>query len=322
MNNMEHSDMDNPRKMKSADSPAPVRSQQEVLKELKREFVKTTFFLLATLAVLVYGSRAWFVSNSRVNAGTASASAQFALVRIASKGQRQTAEMSILNLPEGTKYEHSGQTYYYTEGGEIALRLAEDYVVSPGASGSIDFYIIPTRDGAMTVTLYLSLAGYTEKADGSVGRAQDDVLDALLSGHILLFNVFDGRYYSKWLGNSGSVGLLDNSVTITLPEDTKAGEPYPVTLYWIWPLRYENMAEDLYAPGSTEFTEQFQPFIEEQAGTMTSIPGTEYRYSRIFLTKGELDRTKAYNLADEYIGTNAKYLYLTIRTTSMEDKTS
>lgn len=324
MHNMEHSDMDKSRQTKAADSPSSVRSQQDVLKAFQKELLKTTFFLLAALAVLVYASKAWFVSNSRVHSGTASVSAQYDPVRIASKGVRQSSEEKLLNLPKGTAYQKTGDsvTYYYTESGEIALRLSEEYTVSPGASGSIDFYIIPTRDGAMTVTLYLGLAGYTEKPNGSVERVKDDVLDALLSGHILLFDDYDGRYYSNWLGNPGTAGFLNNSITVTLPEDTKEGNPVPVTLYWIWPLRYENMVEDLYAPDSTE--NRFQRFLE-QAQTMTDVPweNSKYKYSRIFLTKGTLDSpTKAYNLADEYIGTNAGYLYLTIQTASFEDKTA
>lgn len=327
MHDMEHSDMDKSRQTKAADFPPSVRSQQDVLKAFKKELLKTTFFLLATLTVLVYGSRAWFASNSRVYSGTASVSAQYEPVRIASKGVRQSSEQSLLKLPEGTAYQKpvDSDTYYYTENGEIALRLSEEYIVSPGASGSIDFYIIPTRDGAMTVTLYLGLVGYAESKTGDVERVQDDVLDALLSGHILLFDTYDGRYYSDWLGNLGTSGFLDNSITVTLPENTIEGEPYHVSLYWIWPLRYENMVEDLYKPGSREYTERFLRFIEEQTQNITNVPGTnsDYSYSRIFLTKGPLDsRTKAYNLADEYIGTKANYLYLTIQTASFSDKTA
>lgn len=330
MHDMERSDMDKSRQTKAADSPPSVRSQQDALKELKKELLKTTFFLLAVLAVLAYGSRAWFVSNSRVHSGAASVSAQYELVRIASKGVRQSSEEKLLELPEGTEYRDPDDSYiyYYTESGEIALRLSEDYIVSPGASGSIDFYIIPTRDGAMTVTLYLGLAGYVEnKAGDGVERVQDDVLDALLSGHILLFRNYQGGYYSGWIGNQGSAGLLDNSVTVTLPEDTKAGEPFQVTLYWIWPLRYKNMVGDLHASDSLEYTEQFWPFVEAQTQNMTSVPETSYRYSRVFLTKDASledpdSRTRAYNLADEYIGTNADYLYLTIQTTSFEGKTA
>lgn len=331
MGNMENQDTDKSLQMEAADIPSTAGTHQDEVKKLWIELLKTGIFSLAALAVIVFLTIAWFAANRRVQSGSASVVARHENVRIASKGVRQSSEEEFLKLSEGTSYTYGGDTYYYTEDGEIAMRLAEDYIVSPGASGSIEFYIIPTHDGAMQATLHLGLSGYAEKVgeDGvtkQIEQVEDPVLDALLKGHILLFENYQDGYYSNWLSNESTVGILDNTITIELPEDTKEGVPYRVTFYWIWPLRYENMVEDLYVNGSTEYTERFAPFVEAQSQNRKPISETgNYDYSQIFLAKKEtslntLDsRTKAYNLADEYIGTNAGYLYLTIQTAAFDE---
>ena len=68
----------------------------------------------------------------------------------------------------------------------------------------------------------------------------------------------------------------------------------------------------------------FVDFVERQAASMTDLENSGYRYSRIFFTNQESltgtdERSKAYDLADEYIGSNAQYLYLIIQTSSSDD---
>lgn len=306
-----------------------VPSESSVLvQRLWKEILKTGIFLLATVIVLVFGSIAWFVSNDRTQATTASVSAKHDPLRLATKGVRQKAEKDYLRiteetLPDGETYPHKEETYYYTEDGTIALRLSEDnIVVSPGASGTVTFYIIPNQDGAMSLTLYVGLAGYTATQNNtSAERIVDPTLDALLSGHILLFrNKDENGHYSDWLGEN-------NTVTVSLPVTAKKDIPEAVTVHWIWPLRYENMVNDLYEKGSEEYQDSFAPFVEKQSKIANMNPLTgRYRYSRIFLTNetGETvqDCSKYYNLADEYIGTNAQYLYLAIQTSAVLAETS
>lgn len=326
---MENQNTDKSLQTESGASSSTHETYRDAEKSFRKELWKTGVFVTAGLIALIFGAIAWFVSNSRVQSETVSVSARHEVVRIASKGSRQEPEQSFLSLEAGTEYSYKGTTYYYTESGEIALYLSEEYVVSPGATGVAEFFIIPTHDGAMTVNLHIGLAGYKEnivdETSARVERVTDPILDALLSGHILLFENYENRHYSGWLSNEDTGGILNNTITITLPEDTKKGEPYPVRIYWIWPLRYENMLLDLYEDQNAEYTEHFHPFIEDQASkqNMSQISGIDYYYSRIFLTKeAELNdkdsRTRAYNLADEYIGSNADYLYLTIKTAAYE----
>lgn len=294
---------------------------ESLLKTFWKQLVKTTVFGLAAVTVIVFGSIAWFAANHEVQSGTNLVSAGFEPINLATRGDRQTPEEDYLTLGAGNTTEYDGDTYYYTGGDCIALRLSEQYSVSPGASGSVTFYILPNRDGAGTVTLYFGLAGYklytNEKGKDIAVPVGDPVLEALLSGHILLFgSKSEDGVYSNWLFSETDPGFLDNTLTVTLNENTKKDVPVPVTLHWIWPLRYENMKQ--LAETHTPLSE----FIEAQAAAGSEI-NADYHYSRIFVAKktdytdGKLPedkRSKAYDLADEYIGSNAGYLYLTIQT--------
>ena len=294
----------------SADKPA-----KNTRKKLIAELVKTSILDLSAFFAIVLGTAAWFASNTKVDSGGIMISHQYDTIRLATKGERQTAD-KLLNLPEDLPeqtLQFGGDTYYYTEDGTIALRLSEDnIVVFPGASGTVTFYVIPTQDGEISLTLYVALAGYSQN-NTSAERIVDSTLDALLSGHILLFrNKDENGHYSGWLG-------MDSAITVS--ENATKDTPVEVTFYWIWPLRYENMLSDLYVDETQANAEGFMKFLNDQATAMPSIPNTTYRYSRIYLTN-EADltttasRSKAYNLADEYIGTNAQYLYLAIQTST------
>lgn len=294
------------------------RSARALHLKLWAELFKTTALALVALCVIVLGSAAWFVSNSRVDSSGITISHQYDTIRLATKGDRQEAEETFLELPEGTEHEYNNESYYYTEEQEIALRLSEQSVVSPGASGEVTFYVIPKRGGAQTVTVYLSLTGYAKTQEDKAQWVNDPVLDSFLSGHILLFKSHGEDGYSGWMHAGSSTGSSSHEVTVTLPAETSAGVPYPITVYWVWPLRYKNMKDDFHSL-------ELAAFIEQET-SMAPLDDTRYYfYSQIFLTttpaaliSGEAGspeaRSEAYNRADDYIGTKADYLYLTVQT--------
>ena len=288
--------------------------------EYSRQLWKSMFFSLATVVVVAIASIAWFVSNSKVNSSVASVSAGFDPIKLATRGHRQQAEIDNLKHGDGDLYEYAGKTYYYTKGGAIALRLSGDNnEVSPGSKGMVEFYIIP-GGGASSVTLQIGLGGYgaDESDENTVKPINNSVLNALMSGHILMFDNYDDNgVYSDWLFQDNNSSIFNNAITIDL-SGRPEGVPVPVNLYWIWPLRYENMANDFN-------DDRVKNFIIEQAGAeaMTDL-NENYRYSRIFLTNqseliDDVARSKAYDLADEYIGSNAQFLYVTIQTSASVD---
>lgn len=308
------------------DNNQPVSSEnvEQLRKAFKRQLWKCIFFSIVAVCVIVFASIAWFVSNTRVNSSAAPISAGFEPIRLATRGVRQQAEVDHLQLKsddEINKMEYDGKTYYYSEGDTIALRLnADNYEISPGSKGKVEFYVIPAG-GASSVTLQIGVGGYgeDEKDNNKVKPINDNVLNALMSGHILLFDKYENGVYSDWLyqNNGSSIGIINNAITVDL-SGKPAGVPVAVDFYWIWPLRYENMANDFTG------VKGFVDFVERQAASMTDLENSGYRYSRIFFTNQESltgtdERSKAYDLADEYIGSNAQYLYLIIQTSSSDD---
>lgn len=306
------------------------KMHEQEMKSAWKTFGKTGLFVLAAAVVFVLICVSWFVQNSQVKGNSGTVRADQNIVRIASKGDRQTAELhSTLGLQDGSVLNYNDEDYYYTENDEIAMRLSDDYKVAPGVSGFIEFYVIPTRSGARTVTLELCLAGYQDGEDDQVVPVEDEALNELLKGHVLLFESYQDGFYSDWLYNSDAEGIYHNTITVSLPENAAVDVPYPYRIYWIWPKRYENMIshrqnkKDLYAEDSGEFIHTFMPFVETQSSGENKSPigSTGYSYSSVFLSdewplSDKNVRSKAYNLADEYIGTNADYLYLTIRIAS------
>lgn len=297
--------------LKSDGDTSASRSGQNARKILIAELIKTSALALSAFFTIVFCTAAWFVSNTKVDSGGIAISHQYETIKLATKGVRQEAETKLLALSGGETMQYNSETYYWTDEGEIALRLSDPEVaVSPGMTGKISFYIIPDRNGPQAVTLHLGLTGYEEINSGTGRKTDDIVLNSLLSGHILLFENYDNGQFSGWLpADNVSTEGANYRITATNP-DAKIGEPWPVTIHWVWPLRYENMKAD--------YNALLDDFIEGQTA-LHQIGETGYYYSQIFLTKNQdltsaEARSDAYNQADEYIGKNAKYLYVTIQT--------
>ena len=304
------------KKSQPENTTPPTEDVSQLRAEFWHQLWKTITLLFIAVVVIAAASVAWFVSNTRVNSATAPVSAGFEAIKLATKGVRQTADQ-YLNLPKENVVNYivyQGETYYYTDGEPIALRLdADGYEVSPGAHGKVTFYVIPAKAGG-SLTLHIGLGGYGENEQKKVVPINKPVLNSLLSGHILLFDDYDAQTntYSNWLFKKSGSGIFSNTITVDL-KNAAADEPFPVDFYWIWPLRYENLEALL-----TE-----EEFVELNADTLKEHEelNSNYQYSRVFLTnQSELSqpdaRSKAYDLADEYIGSNAQYLYLTIQTTA------
>lgn len=303
---------------------APTESVEELRIAFRHQLLRCVFFLFAMGSVIAIASIAWFVSNSRVNSSVAPISANFDPIKLATRGDRQQAEIDHLNLSEGSTMNIDGKIYYYTDSDTdsdtIALRLnGDNHEISPGSKGKVEFYVIPAG-GASSVTLQIGVGGYgeDENDNNAVNPINNDALNALMSGHILLFDTYENGVYSDWLyqDNGSNSGIFNNSITIDLSGES-AGVPVAVDFYWIWPLRYVNIAND--------FTDKVAKFVKTQAKkeSMVPYPNSDYSYSRIFFTNQSSledpnDRSKAYDMADEYIGSNAQYLYLTIQTSASD----
>lgn len=119
-----------------------------------------------------------------------------------------------------------------------------DYV-GPGSKGEMTFYVIPTVAGENQVTITVSLAAYglSEPNNGEVTAqlVNNGQLSKILYGHILLFQGKDaqGNYVNQIepaLGEDGTIRF-----TFTKKDNWVINQPIEITLYWIWPYRFENL---------------------------------------------------------------------------------
>lgn len=311
-------------------------------RKLKRSFV---FAFVALIAVIALGI-AWFMSNSKVTSTGTSVSAQDdRLFELASVGERQTAEASYLLdeseksiLSAGTEktyasYIENGMEVqkpqrYYVGTGSLAWYLDSQESILPGANGKLEFYIIPKKDDVKSVTVSFDINGYVYTPEGNenkrVVKSANTTLQNLIQGHILFFQQLDDVYgYQKWLE-------ADKPFVIEAPNkgSFKKDVPYKVTIYWIWPQYFRNY---VYTQKSTQgdlFTDaanqtdgsdyarintfinesQNKLFYDESANVQVTSPINKD------MAQGTLDQcSNYYNKADEYIGTNAKYIYVGIK---------
>lgn len=358
--------MSNKNKNKKLEELSPEELQSRIKEDKKKAGRSVVLMFAAVIAIIVIGI-AWFVANTRVSltSGTISPADPNGFV-LASVGSRQTAEQTYLKgntdsniLNAGETEEHSeyidvstgqkvstGQTTYHVGSSNLAWYLSSDHVsVSPGASGKMEFYIIPKVNGLQSVTVKLDVAAYQyssrDSKTGNAKKAEDPTLQNLISGHILLFRSLDNDLgYSGWLDESGefTVNAPENSGNRTESDNEAGAEgtagtfkkdtPYKITLEWVWPKYFRNYvyynkrntAGDLFAEKTDDY-EKLLKFVKGQVNL---------KESRLFYGTGDTSEwkvtedmigntmkqdaydlcTKYYNQADEYIGVNADFLYL------------
>lgn len=305
-------------------------------KILKKSFV---FAFVALVAIIVLGI-AWFVSNTRVTSTGVNVSAMddnpFVL---ASVGGRMSAEKTYLKddnkqnlFTDGkpTVYENyidtstgkqvsTKQTYYIGTNG-LAWRLSEQKSFQPGATGKLEFYIIPKKNevGKSSVEVTIDLEAYelSKNKDKAI-KSEDKFLPDLVRGHILLFQSLDNTQgYSGWLYNTES---KTNKMTVSAPKGGfQEGVPYKVTFYWIWPKYFRNYVYDARNTYGDLFAN-----IENNTDYNTLLSFVNNNQNKLFyggttlseinnqMTDEVLDHcNKYYNDADEYIGRKQCYIYI------------
>ena len=237
---------------------------------------------------------------------------------------------------------------YYAGFTNLAWRLDDDVTLMPGASGSMTFYIIPRKENLTSANLAFTLKAYEDDTKtGVVAVSKDNQLQNLVMGHILFFRnrEADGSY-AGWIApdENGSYLMANSEYSFTVTPENKTtfekDKPYPVTLYWVWPnyIRnyiYTNQNGSLFTnPDSSDYQDLLK-FLNKENFQNNE---TEQKYSKIFYAKPDSGATsakgstsgngnqinsnitdavlnecnEAYNNADQYIGKNARYLYVDV----------
>lgn len=244
---------------------------------------------------------------------------------ILSAGAEKTYASYIEN---GTKVQKPQR--YHVGTGSLAWYLDSQESILPGANGKLEFYIIPKKDDVKSVTVSFDINGYVYTTDRRAVKSENTTLQNLIQGHILFFQQLDDVYgYQKWLE-------ADKPFVIKAPENGsfKQNVPYKVTIYWIWPQYFRNYVYtqkstqgDLFTDAANQTSDsdyarintfinnqrtvekgQNKLFYDESANVQVTSPINKD------MAQDTLDQcSKYYNKADEYIGTNAKYIYVGIK---------
>lgn len=371
-------------------------SSEELRQEIRREKKKAArsiVLALSALIAIIAICIAWFVANNVIKGSTSDVSADSdSAFRIASVGKRQDSELGYYwNEKTGTdsgtsaggitenknlildggeektysKYydlathtEKTGEQKYYIGNNNIAWYQDRQEVLEPGASGKLEFYVIPKETGHSSLTVTVKLEGYTlthannykdgdaETTDNS--RAiwlEDQRIQRFIDGHILVFRELNDDGYKGWLrpedvsDYKDNTGICGNTFTISARDvglETGVFEkdvPYKITLYWVWPKYFRNYIYANRQQNGDLFTDiennedynSLIEFINEQKemtgnGSKLFFNGEDALDVQQTVTDDRIDSdmssellntcSRYYNLADEYIGNKAKFMYV------------
>lgn len=359
-------------------------SSEELRQEIRREKKKAArsiVLALSALIAIIAICIAWFVANNVIKGNTSDVSADSdSAFRIASVGKRQDSEIGyywnektgnknlILDGGEEKTYskyydlathtEKTGEQKYYIGNNNIAWYQDRQEVLEPGASGKLEFYVIPKETGHSSLTVTVKLEGYTlthannykdgdeETTDNS--RAiwiEEQRIQRFIDGHILVFRELNDDGYKGWLrpedvsDYKDNTGICGNTFTISAREvglETGVFEkdvPYKITLYWVWPKYFRNYIYGNRQQNGDLFTDiennedynSLIEFINEQKemtgnGSKLFFNGEDALDVQQTVTDERIDSdmssellntcSRYYNLADEYIGNKAKFMYV------------
>lgn len=366
------------KKKKEELTPEEYRQQaRDEISEVKAEwkvFLRTGIIMFAALVAIIIACIAWFVSNNKVTiSGTKvqSAGSEFELAAAAKPDSGSSAGVydNLLDVQAGTETSIGNKKFLATDGSHTSITWAitDDSNmnnnnpgdgIEPGASGQMTFYIISQKDGSLSVTLDLTLTGYTgeEAAATSLDLQKANAkAQQLLKGHVLLFAGYDSNThsYKGWISEdagSWSMALDSGGCVLSRAENGKLtwsvqnankGTAYPVTIYWVWPeMLGSYLVKDQSSIGKrpvlfpedwkdndlshlTELPEKLFTTMcnpegnnryfywkksEDFAGTVTVEKLSQMRTNFNPVMYGTL--AVYYNQADEYLGSNVRFVKL------------
>lgn len=361
------------KKKKEELTPEEYRQQaQEEMQNLKNQwktFFRTGIFLFAAVAAMIILGIAWFVSNNKVAGTGTSISASGSDFDLAADitGAASTKGMydELLDVPFGTEKKIKEQTFLATNdtNDSITWAIKDDSNlnnqtgangIEPGSSGSLTFYIISHKDGPLSLTLDVTLTGYSYSGkDDNEPTTSTDIkkLDSdgkaqkLLEGHVLLFAEYDTKYYKNWISKDAEEWNKSLGEGVSLSRD-KGGKltwtaenavketAYPVTLYWIWPERLESyiMSAEAYTgrrpllfPDDTYLPQKFFTTMCTADDSNRYFRWKEVETFKTTVTPAVLSNMRTnfnpviyksiseyYNLADQYLGENVRYIKLKV----------
>ena len=223
-------------------------------------FLKNNILLAGAVFAFILMTAAWFVNNSRVQAGSATVSAaadrKFELAAVGTTGKYDNILKSILgdNVQDGAEWSSTGNEnnidgritsndkgdiVWVMSGGQNGQNLNNNMdnstgTIEPGNSGKLEFYVLPKdTKSEHNFTFTLTVKGYYANNGGYLPISGEKFYK-LLSGHIQFFSSCDkgGKYSGRLDATATAEGITING----LKRSTGADETQTkVTIYWVWP---------------------------------------------------------------------------------------
>lgn len=182
------------------------------------------------------------------------------------------------------------------------------YYLMPGTYGSLTIYIEKKVAGDITVTLNIGLSGYKLTYDQNDNYSlQKPIEDSryqkaleMLKGHILFFE-------NRVVDNEGNPTQFSSLVGSTYEYSTEGKTPeangyYKITLYWIWPLLYNDLLD------TTKYGAEVRDYVSAHPEYFFGNNITQENYS----SADDNAKEDGYNDGDRFIGDNIHFLLVTI----------
>ncbi|MBR1663321.1 MAG: hypothetical protein IJ696_03230, partial [Ruminococcus sp.] len=273
----------------------------EKKKNQKKSLIKIGAMGILTLILLIFSSLSWFTMNTQVEISGMSVSTATLPFDIQSSGAAPDEYVRLFGLADreyssGTK---QGNTNTYRTGNYDAIwwRLDENDSTSystgfrPGASGQLNFEIVPKDENALKVNCKFNLRTFisSENAQTNVTESITEITDTsgteiqknarkYINGHILFFEhkTVDNKGHEIYSGFIGADGI-----DITVPA---GGNAKSVTLYWKWVNTFDQIflkTTDSYydfpliADDNTDDREDLVDFIQANPSKLFSDITTE-----------------------------------------------
>lgn len=314
-------------------------------------FLKNNILLAGAVFAFILLTAAWFVNNSRVQAGGATVSAaadrKFELAAVGTTGKYDNILKSILGdivqdgdswsliegseTKTGTKTSNGkGDIVWVMSNDQNLKNNTENGTIEPGSSGKLEFYVLPKdTKSAHEFSFTLTVKGYKESDGKYIQMSNSDKFYKLLSGHIQFFSSYDGEKYSNPLTATATAeGITING----LKRSTDVGKT-KVTIYWVWPYYVGDM---ILPDGNGKLSDDEKKALFTD-GLRNTIAGemTGEKYGKYFenpidntskgkiaeMVNGNIDEAAynviytAYNNADKYIGENGEYILVQLSAT-------
>lgn len=299
----------------------PDNSREETYREARKQIVRSAFLALAALGVIVFACYAWFVSSGTVTGTVGSVridGSSFELASVGGVGVYDHLMPTDCTEPgEDWKLDENTLGKITGEKSDILWRISSDSNlengtgqtgISPGSHGQMQFYIIPKRDGELTLKFDIELAPL-DKYGKQITMQEDKTLNWLLRGHFLFaYECKEAQGFNQ--NNTPTLIAYNNSFFNLTFKSVKEDEPIRVTLYWTWPLLLKNIIQnDLFDNAKVG------PAVQ---GWMKATPDHFFYDEGKPISEPDFDNftqqfrqyNNCYNNADQYIGDKVQSLIL------------